>query len=123
MVESPTGYGTDDLACDANNAGDADDMGEAYDAIDSSDLPEGTAAAKVAALASAQLEPASKRAVISLDSPATDAEQQFRMAIVTLDGIPYVKVKRESKTLATITFQNFFNKFEKIGRASCRERV
>ncbi len=25
-----------------------------------------------------------------------------------------VKVKRESKTLATITFQNFFNKFEKI---------
>ena len=25
----------------------------------------------------------------------------------------YVKVKRESKTLATITFQNFFNKFEK----------
>lgn len=37
MVESPTGYGTDDLACDANNAGDADDMGEAYDAIDSSD--------------------------------------------------------------------------------------
>ena len=26
MVESPTGYGTDDLACDANNAGDADDM-------------------------------------------------------------------------------------------------
>ncbi len=88
MVESPTGYGTDDLACDANNAGDADDMGEAYDAIDSSDLPEGTAAAKVAALASAQLEPASKRAVISLDSPATDAEQQFRMAIVTLDGIP-----------------------------------
>ena len=46
MVESPTGYGTDDLACDANNAGDADDMGEAYDAIDSSDLPEGTAQPK-----------------------------------------------------------------------------
>ena len=42
----------------------------------------------MAALASAQLEPASKRAVISLDSPATDAEQQFRMAIVTLDDIP-----------------------------------
>ena len=78
----------DDLACDANNAGDADDMDEAYGAIDSSDLPEGTAAAKAAALASAQPEPASKRAVISLDSPATDAEQQFRMAIVTLDGIP-----------------------------------
>ena len=88
MVGSPTGYGTNDLACDANNAGDADDMDEAYDAIDSSDLPEGTAAAKAAALASAQPELASKRAVISLDSPATDAEQQFRMAIVALDGIP-----------------------------------
>ncbi len=27
----------------------------------------------------------------------------------------HVKVRRESKTLATITFQNFFNKYEKKG--------
>ena len=26
-----------------------------------------------------------------------------------------LKVKRESKTLATITFQNFFNKYDKKG--------
>ena len=26
-----------------------------------------------------------------------------------------MKVKRESKTLATITFQNFFNKYDKKG--------
>ena len=30
-----------------------------------------------------------------------------------IDAKEHVKVKRESKTLATITFQNFFNKFEK----------
>ena len=39
-----------------------------------------------------------------------------------IEAKEHVKVKRESKTLASITFQNFFNKFE-IGRASCRERV
>ena len=85
MVESPTGYGTDDHADDTDNA---DDMGESYSAIDASDLPEGTAAAKAAASASVQSGPASRRAVISLDSPSTKAEQQFRMAIVALDGIP-----------------------------------
>ena len=47
-----------------------------------------TAAAKAAASASVQSGPASRRAVISLDSPSTKAEQQFRMAIVALDGIP-----------------------------------
>ncbi len=31
-----------------------------------------------------------------------------------IEAKEHVKVKRESKTLATITFQNFFNKFEKI---------
>ena len=31
----------------------------------------------------------------------------------TIEAKEHVKVKRESKTLATITFQNFFNKFEK----------
>ena len=30
-----------------------------------------------------------------------------------IEAMEHVKVKRESKTLATITFQNFFNKFEK----------
>ena len=30
-----------------------------------------------------------------------------------IEAKEHVKVKRESKTLATITFQNFFNKFEK----------
>ncbi len=30
-----------------------------------------------------------------------------------IEGKEHVKVKRESKTLATITFQNFFNKFDK----------
>ena len=30
-----------------------------------------------------------------------------------IEATEHVKVKRESKTLATITFQNFFNKFEK----------
>ena len=30
-----------------------------------------------------------------------------------IEAKEYVKVKRESKTLATITFQNFFNKFDK----------
>lgn len=61
---------------------------EPYSAIDAADLPEGTAAAKAAASASVQSGPASRRAVISLDSPSTKAEQQFRMAIVALDGIP-----------------------------------
>ena len=61
---------------------------EPYSAIDAADLPEGTAASKAAASASVQSGPASRRAVISLDSPSTKAEQQFRMAIVTLDGIP-----------------------------------
>ncbi len=32
-----------------------------------------------------------------------------------IEAKEHVKVKRESKTLATITFQNFFNKFEKKG--------
>ena len=31
-----------------------------------------------------------------------------------IEAKEHVKVKRESKTLATITFQNFFNKFDKI---------
>ncbi len=31
-----------------------------------------------------------------------------------IEAKEHVKVKRESKTLATITFQNFFNKYEKI---------
>ncbi|WP_345753665.1 2-amino-4-hydroxy-6-hydroxymethyldihydropteridine diphosphokinase [Bifidobacterium pseudocatenulatum] len=61
---------------------------EPYSAIDAADLPEGTAASKAAASASVQSGPASRRAVISLDSPSTKAEQQFRMAIVALDGIP-----------------------------------
>lgn len=78
----------DGIADHADDTDDADDMGESYSTIDVSDLPEGTAAAKAAASASVQSGPASRRAVISLDSPATDAEQQFRMAIVTLDGIP-----------------------------------
>ena len=30
-----------------------------------------------------------------------------------IEAKEHVKVKRESKTLATITFQNFFNKYEK----------
>ena len=30
-----------------------------------------------------------------------------------IEAKEHVKIKRESKTLATITFQNFFNKFEK----------
>lgn len=30
-----------------------------------------------------------------------------------IEAKEHVQVKRESKTLATITFQNFFNKFEK----------
>lgn len=78
----------DGIADHADDTDDADDMGESYSTIDVSDLPEGTAAAKATASASVQSGPASRRAVISLDSPATDAEQQFRMAIVTLDGIP-----------------------------------
>lgn len=85
MVGGSVGDGIADHADDTDNA---DDMGESYSTIDASDLPEGTAAAKAAASASVQSGPASRRAVISLDSPATDAEQQFRMAIVTLDGIP-----------------------------------
>lgn len=85
MVGGSVGDGIADHADDTDNA---DDMGESYSTIDASDLPEGTAADKAAASASVQSGPASRRAVISLDSPATDAEQQFRMAIVTLDGIP-----------------------------------
>ena len=30
-----------------------------------------------------------------------------------IEAKEHVKVKRESKTLATITFQNFFNKYDK----------
>lgn len=78
----------DGIADHADGTDNADDMGESYSAIDASDLPEGTAAAKAAASASVQSGPASRRAVISLDSPSTKAEQQFRMAIVALDGIP-----------------------------------
>lgn len=85
MVGGSVGDGIADHADDIDNA---DDMGESYSAIDASDLPEGTAAAKAAASASVQSGPASRRAVISLDSPSTKAEQQFRMAIVALDGIP-----------------------------------
>ena len=32
-----------------------------------------------------------------------------------IEAKEYVKIKRESKTLATITFQNFFNKYDKKG--------
>ena len=43
-----------------------------------------------------------------------------------IEAKEHVKVKRESKTLATITFQNFFNKFEKkagmIGTALTEEK-
>lgn len=85
MVGGSVGDGIADHADDTDNA---DDMGESYSAIDASDLPEGTAAAKAAASASVQSGPASRRAVISLDSPSTKVEQQFRMAIVALDGIP-----------------------------------
>ncbi len=44
-----------------------------------------------------------------------------------IEAKEHVKVKRESKTLATITFQNFFNKFEKkagmTGTALTEEKV
>ena len=36
-----------------------------------------------------------------------------------IEAKEHVKVKRESKTLATITFQNFFNKFEKKAGMTC----
>lgn len=49
---------------------------------------EGTAASKAVAAAKTQENPVSRRAVISLDSPSTDAERQFRKAIVAVDGIP-----------------------------------
>ena len=43
-----------------------------------------------------------------------------------IEAKEHVKVKRESKTLATITFQNFFNKFEKksgmTGKMCIRDR-
>ena len=43
-----------------------------------------------------------------------------------IEAMEHVKVKRESKTLATITFQNFFNKFDKkcgmTGTALTEER-
>lgn len=55
---------------------------------DSQTIAEGTAAAKVVAAAKTQENPISRRAVISLDSPSTDAERQFRKAIVAIDGIP-----------------------------------
>ena len=32
-----------------------------------------------------------------------------------IEAKEHVKIKRESKTLATITFQNFFNKYDKKG--------
>ncbi len=42
---------------------------------------------------------------------ALTEEKEFR----DIYGMDVVKVKRESKTLATITFQNFFNKYDKKG--------
>ena len=51
-------------------------------------LPEGTAASRAIAAASAQSRPASRRAVISLDSPSIGAENQFRRAIAAIDNIP-----------------------------------
>ena len=54
----------------------------------SSELPEGTAASKAAAAAAVRPGLTSRRAVISLDSASSDAENQFRRAIVAVDGLP-----------------------------------
>ena len=59
---------------------DAIDDADSVESIDSIELPEGTAASKAAAAAAAKPGPASRRAVISLDSVSTDAEHQFRQA-------------------------------------------
>lgn len=59
-----------------------------YGTCDSRTTTEGTVASKAAAAARTQENPVSRRAVISLDSPSTDAERQFRKAIVAIDGIP-----------------------------------
>ena len=67
---------------------DAIDDADSVESIDSIELPEGTAASKAAAAAAAKPGPASRRAVISLDSVSTDAEHQFRQAIVAIDALP-----------------------------------
>lgn len=80
-----TGDSSDDSFGDCATDGcEASDSGT----YDSQTIAEGTAAAKAVAAAKAQENPVSRRAVISLDSPSTDAERQFRKAIVAIDGIP-----------------------------------
>jgi len=73
---------------DAHDTVAASETIDAAEAVDPAELPEGTAASKAAAAAAARPGPASRRAVISLDSASPDAENQFRRAIVAIDGLP-----------------------------------
>ena len=80
--------GATETSAHANDSADSAASVIRADGGESTALPEGTAASKAAAAAAMRPEPVSRRAVISLDSPSNDAENQFRRAIVAVDGLP-----------------------------------
>lgn len=73
---------------DTSETIDSPETIDTAETADPAELPEGTAASKAAAAAAVRPGLTSRRAVISLDSASSDAENQFRRAIVAVDGLP-----------------------------------
>ena len=99
---------------------DAIDDADSVESIDSIELPEGTAASKAAAAAAAKPGPASRRAVISLDSVSTDAEHQFRQAIVAIDALPGNQVEGISPLYHVSQVDDYPDKMAAVMQISTR---
>ena len=99
---------------------DAIDDADSVESIDSIEFPEGTAASKAAAAAAAKPGPASRRAVISLDSVSTDAEHQFRQAIVAIDALPGNQVEGISPLYHVSQVDDYPDKMAAVMQISTR---
>lgn len=99
---------------------DAIDDADSVESIDSIEFPEGTAASKAAAAAAAKPGPASRRAVISLDSVSTDAEHQFRQAIVAIDALPSNQVEGISPLYHVSQVDDYPDKMAAVMQISTR---
>ena len=99
---------------------DAIDDADSVESIDSIEFPEGTAASKAAAAAAAKPGPASRRVVISLDSVSTDAEHQFRQAIVAIDALPGNQVEGISPLYHVSQVDDYPDKMAAVMQISTR---
>ena len=108
-----------DIGTSADDVDAIDDV-DSVESIDSIEFPEGTAASKAAAAAAAKPGPASRRAVISLDSVSTDAEHQFRQAIVAIDALPGNQVEGISPLYHVSQVDDYPDKMAAVMQISTR---